>query len=208
MIVPAIIPKNFQSLEEEVSKIKELASLVQVDVCDGVFTKNKTWPFIGDFGEFDKLAKEEIGLPFFDDIDYEFHLMIDKPELSVEKWIALGASSIVFHIEATENSDDIIQILRSREVSVGIAIKPSTPNEKIEKFIPKIDFIQIMGSDKIGAHGESLQDSAIEKIKYFKNNFPDSVIAIDIGVNEETIRELEDAGASKFVSGSSFLKLI
>jgi pentose-5-phosphate-3-epimerase len=65
-----------------------------------------------------------------------------------------------------------------------------------------------MGSDKIGAHGESLQDSAIEKIKYFKNNFPDSVIAIDIGVNEETIRELEDAGASKFVSGSSFLKLI
>ncbi|MCC5260089.1 hypothetical protein, partial [Staphylococcus aureus] len=43
-VVPAIIPESFLHLHDEVSKVKDFVSLVQVDIADGQFVKNKTWP--------------------------------------------------------------------------------------------------------------------------------------------------------------------
>src|SRR6185369_1128880 len=98
-VVPAIIPENFEHLTAEVEKIKDFVNLVQVDIADGVFDNDRTWPFIGDKGDFEKLLSEEVGLPFWEDLDYEFHLMIDEPEKSLDNWIRIGATNIIVHIE-------------------------------------------------------------------------------------------------------------
>src|ERR1700735_3900520 len=98
-VVPAIIPKDFTELGEEVSKVKEYVSLVQVDVADGIYVHTKTWPYINDTGEYANLVEEMIGLPEWEDIDYEMHLMVEHPETVVEDWIKAGANSIIVPIE-------------------------------------------------------------------------------------------------------------
>src|SRR5574337_1281408 len=99
-IIPAVIPEKFSDIEHEVQKVKDLVKLVQIDIDDGRFVEAKSWPYVGDTGEFEKLIKEEIGLPFWEDVDYEFHLMIENPEQSLENWIRLGASGIIVQVES------------------------------------------------------------------------------------------------------------
>lgn len=206
MIIPAIIPKNFSQIREDCKKVKDFVTSVQVDICDGVFVKNRTWPFIESTEEFEKIKNQEIGFPFWEDLDYELHLMVENPEQVLGDFVNSGVSKIIFHIEATENPDKVISILKENGIGVGLAIKPSTSNDKVLPFLEKVDFLQIMGNDKLGFHNVELQESAVLKIKYFREKFPDLVISIDIGVNEENAKELLDLGVTNLVSGSAIFE--
>ncbi|MEK7208023.1 MAG: hypothetical protein AAB699_00565 [Patescibacteria group bacterium] len=44
-IIPAILPKTFREIEEKTLLIAGLVDTVQVDIVDGVFAPNTTWPF-------------------------------------------------------------------------------------------------------------------------------------------------------------------
>jgi pentose-5-phosphate-3-epimerase len=73
--------------------------------------------------------------------------------------------------------------------------------------LPQADFVQFMGNDKIGHSGVELDNSVINKIKYFHEKHHSTTIQIDIGVNEETIPKLKEAGVSRFISGSSIFNV-
>ncbi|MFZ2522658.1 MAG: hypothetical protein WAX44_04020 [Minisyncoccia bacterium] len=206
-VVPAIIPKNREQMEEEIKKVSSFAHLVQIDISDGIFTQYKTWPYNGQDTEyFEKLKKEEIGLPRWEEVEYEVHLMIKNPEEVVLDWIHAGVSTIIAHIESTENFQKVIDICRENEVLVGVAIKPSTDIEKIKTLVEKVDFIQVMGSDLLGKHGTKLEDRAILMIKEIQKLYPNKTIAVDIGVNQTTEDILKNAGATKLVSGGAILE--
>ncbi len=206
IVVPAIIPKNKEQMLEEIKKVSSFAELIQIDISDGIFTPFKTWPFNGqDSDYFTKLKTEEEGLPLWDSIDYEFHLMIKDPEEYVESFIHAGAKTIIVQIEAVNDLDRIINLCKQNEVVLGIALKPKTDLEKVTKVADKIDFIQMMGSDLLGKHGVELDQRAVDKIKELQKLYPDKTIAVDIGVNEETRNILVDAGVDKLVSGSFIL---
>jgi ribulose-phosphate 3-epimerase len=205
-VLPAIIPINKEQLTEEIEKVSHFADLVQVDISDGVFTNTRTWPYNGQDREyFEKLKTEEEGWPKWEETDVELHLMVSKPETVLEEWIATGVSSIVAHIEATEDFQKVIDICREKNVSVGVAIKPSTDISKIENFVEQVDFIQVMGSDLLGKHGVELEEKSLEMIKSLRAKFSNSIIAIDIGVTEENAETLVDAGVNKLISGGAIL---
>lgn len=205
-VLPAIIPVNKEQLFEEMSKVSHFADLVQVDISDGVFTNTRTWPYNGqDRDYFEKLKTEDEGWPKWEDTDVELHLMVNKPEEVMEEWIATGVASIVAHIEATEDFQKVIDICREKNVSVGLAMKPNTEIEKIEKFVPQVDFIQVMGSQLLGKHGVELDEKSLEVIKTLRAKFPNSIIAIDIGVTEENAETLVEAGVNKLISGGAIL---
>ena len=90
-------------------------------------------------------------------------------------------------------------------MSVGVAIKPSTDISKLEPFVSGVDFIQVMGSDELGKHGVELEDKAVDMIKALRERYPERIIAIDIGVSEETAGMLVDAGVTKLISGGAIL---
>lgn len=204
LVVPAIIPKTREQMEEEIKKVSGFVSLIQIDISDGLFTPFKTWPFNGqDVEYFENLKSETEGLPLWEKIDYEFHLMIQNPEDYVESFIHAGASSIIVQIEAVNNFEKIIEICKENEVSLGVAVKPKTDIEKIKAVADKADFIQVMGSDLLGKHGTVLEDRAVERIKELRALYPEKAIAIDIGVNDDTKVLLIEAGATKLVSGSA-----
>jgi ribulose-phosphate 3-epimerase len=200
-ILPAVIPKTFVYLEEEVAKVKDFASLIQVDITDGIFTKHASWPYAGDTGEYPHLVEESIGLPFWEDMDYEMHLMVENPELVIEDWIKAGASSIVVHIESTENMESVIDMCKAAEVRIGIALKPSTQTGRLAPYGDRIDFIQCMGSDDLGHHGVELDPEIFERLKELREVYPDLDLSVDIGVNEENAPDLIAAGATKLVVG-------
>lgn len=205
-VLPAIIPINKSQLEEEIKKVSYFADLVQVDISDGVFTNTRTWPYNGqDRDYFEKLKTEEEGWPKWEDTDVELHLMISNPEDVLDEWIATGVSAVVCHIEATDDFQKIIDICREKNVSVGIAIKPNTDIKRIENFVPLADFIQVMGSDLLGKHGVELDERSLEMIKSLRMKYPDSIIAIDIGVTEDNAETLVEAGVSKLISGGAIL---
>lgn len=206
LIVPAIIPSSKEELEHEIKLVAGFASTVQIDICDGVFAPNKTWPYNGrDTEFFEELRAEHVGWPEWEKVDFELHLMVSDPLSKLSDWISSGISSVIIHVESTENFSEIIDLCRNLNVGIGIALKPSTDLSKIKSFANNIDFIQLMGSDNLGYHGEALKESAILKLKELRTTFPCKTIAVDIGVNEETAPILAAAGANKLVAGGAIL---
>lgn len=205
-VIPATIPKNKSQLEEEIKIFSDFADLVQVDICDGVFTSEKTWPYNGnDQDFFEDLKKENVGWPQWENVDIEVHLMVQNPENIVSDFIKTGVSSIVVHIESTNDFQKIIDICRLSGVRLSVAIKPSSNIALLEQYQPQIDSILCMGSDKLGKHGTELEEKAIDQIKKLRATYPDSIIGVDIGVNLETKDVLLEAGVNKLISGSAIL---
>ncbi|TSD03448.1 MAG: ribulose-phosphate 3-epimerase [Parcubacteria group bacterium Athens0714_16] len=203
-IIPAIIPESFEHLSEQLSMVRDIAPLVQIDIVDGFFAPVTTWPYINKNDlDFKKIIEQEEGMPFWQDFNFEMDLMIQNPEKTIDNWINIGAINLIIHIESTNEIEKIIEKIKNSNIAVGISLNPSTPNEKIYPLIEKINFVQFMGNDKIGHHGVELDERIYEKIKDLRNKYPNLPISVDIGVNRETIQLLVDAGANKLISGSA-----
>lgn len=202
-IIPAILPKNFSEIEHKVSLVNGAVSFVQVDICDRTFTDSKTWPYInkGD-SAFEALCGEKKGLPFWDSVDYEFDLMVKKPEGIIGDFVRAGASRILVHLESTSQMEDIINEWKST-VEIGIALKPSTPLSELDSYMHKVHVVQMMGSDYIGHAGVKLEPVVLERVKAFKKAYPEHLVNVDIGVNFETAPDLLSAGVDHFVTGSA-----
>ena len=151
-IIPAILAKNFEDIEDDLGLILGAASFVQIDVCDGFFVTSKSWPFDSAQGkpdeQFEKIVKQEEGLPYWEDIDFEFDLMVKNPAQKIPDFIAMGASRIVVHLDSADD-DEIENILdeystdemREFGVEIGIGVSATTKMERVEKFVPKTAFV-------------------------------------------------------------------
>ncbi|MDO8564772.1 MAG: hypothetical protein Q7R88_02130, partial [bacterium] len=204
-IVPAIIAKEFSEIPAKLELVKGIADTVQIDICDGKFAPNKTWPYIGDHGEITEILREAEGLPYWDELDFEFDLMVSKPEEAVPFWVKAGASRVIVHIESME-PDALSDLIKEWKhvVDFGLALKPSTPLEKLETFLHEVTFVQCMGNDRISFGGVPLDEPLVlPKIAHLRKNYPELTISVDIGVNFETAPRLIAAGASRLVAGSA-----
>jgi len=212
-VIPAILPKSFREIEEKTALVRGAADTVQVDICDGQFTLNRTWPFAekGERGEmrkdrdFAELLAEKKGLPYGEELDYEFDLMVTEPQEAAPDFVRAGASRIIVHIESIE--PDALSVLIQEwkhAVDIGLALKPSTPLKRLETFLHEVTFVQCMGNDHIGFQGVSLdEETVLPKIAELRKRHPRLSIGIDIGVNMKTAPRLIAAGANRLVAGSA-----
>jgi ribulose-phosphate 3-epimerase len=214
-IIPAILPKSFDELSEAMAQVSGLVKMVQVDVCDGVFVKNKTWPYFQkNDSDFAEILKENGGFPYWEEMDFEVDLMIKPTEEEIQKWITAGAKRLVIHVESVENPEAFVEKIRSSlpspdsvfHTEVGIAINPDTPNDVLKHIVKHIDFIQCMGISNIGHQGEPFDESVLEKIHELRVLHPNVTISVDGAVNEETAPLLIDAGATRLVIGSAIFE--
>ena len=217
-IIPAILPRDFNEIEEKIGLINGLAKTVQIDICDGQFTPVASWPYRKHDDDFDKLVHEQEGFPGWEDEDFEIDLMANRPEELVDDWISAGASRIIIHIEAKGDIKKAIEILQGR-VEVGLALNEETPIEAIHDFfvIPAkagihglttgsnsmINFVQLMGIDSIGFQRQAFDDKVLGRIKQVRFKYPTIPISIDGGVSLDNASELIAAGADRLVVGSA-----
>lgn len=203
-IVPAILPESLDDLRNHLVRVKGLVASVQIDIVDGVFAPSRTWPYTGGGkDELARIAREEEGLPLWDEFDFEIDMMVADPAKALEEWVRAGAAGVVFHIGSSADLSGLIVRAREMNMRAGIAARPSTPREEVHRYIDTCDFVQLMGNDHIGDHGVVLDEKIYGDIADLKKRFPDVTIAIDIGVNEHTAPRLIAAGATKLVAGSA-----
>ncbi len=220
-IIPAILPKNYEELKNNISLVRGIANLVQVDICDGVFVKNLTWPFLSRAGgedeflsndfdvHFRKILNEEEGLPFWEEMDFELDLMVANAVENFDIYTKLGPKRIIFHLEAVGNLEEFQHFLEGIDlyirdtIDIGVAINSDTPIEKIFPLVSCIDFVQCMGIEKIGFQGQEFDSKCLEQIKSLKEKFPDLIISVDGGVNFNTASMIVEAGATRLVAGSA-----
>jgi ribulose-phosphate 3-epimerase len=207
-IIPSVIPQDLKIVREKFGKILGSVKKVQIDIVDGQYAKVLTWPFIEkNSDDLMKLARGEERFPYIDDFILEVDMMVFHPVEYLVDFISLGAKSFVIHVDSTDHIRECLDTIRNSSCKAGLGIKPSVDVDLLQPFLPKADFVQFMGNDKVGHNGIELDKSVINKIKYFHEKHPSMTIQIDIGVNEENILKLKEVGVTRFVSSSSIFNV-
>jgi ribulose-phosphate 3-epimerase len=228
-IIPALMPKDFSELEQYAEQLNGLVSTVQIDVMDGIFVPETSWPYESAGAEdasassapapcttFKEIVGQDRKFPKADTLAYELDLMIDTPEKGIKAWTQTGATRLIFHIESVKDHDWFWKQLAHVKspapqfgvfgVEIGLAFNIETPNEQIIPHVEKLDFVQFMGIEKIGFQGQSFDERVLPKIEDLRKSFPELIISVDGGVSMETAPRLIDAGVNRLVSGSAILK--
>ena len=204
-IIPAIMPKDYEHLDEMMSLFVNVVPLVQLDIMDGKFVPARTWPYPKDT-HFDAIVAEEEGMPSWENIDFEVDLMIENPEFWVQKWVTAGASRIIVHVESMKDFGVIRDAVPEGLIELGLAINTSTPLSALDQYLNRIDFVQCMGIAKIGFQGQPFDERVLDYVRALRAAHQNLQISIDGSVNFETARALVDAGATRLVSGSAILE--
>jgi len=218
-IIPAIIAKNFAELQKKVKLVEPYVKTVQLDVMDGVFVDNKTWPF--DFAQGKPSVSELDNLET--DIFLEAHLMVGNPHRILNEWLNAKVGRIILHWEAIEkiHNHELLPYKTqvdvkfpisnlSREVhrcgkQFGVALNPKTPIAVLDNFIGDIDLVLLMSVDP-GFAGQNFKEEVIFKIIALRQRYPDVKIEVDGGVNLDNLGKLKKTGADFLVMGSAIFQ--
>lgn len=214
-IIPAILEKNFTEIKNKITSLREQTKCIHIDICDGIAVPNQTWPFatggIDDY-DFRKIMNEEEGMPYWEDFDFEFDLMVADAMENFDLYMKLGPKRIIFHLFAQKDLQEFEDFLEGMDmyvrdnVQIGLAFRPSDDLAVVSRLSHKVDFLHAMGSDKIGYQGEPFSDKAFENIKFLKKELPGIVISVDIGVNLQNAEAILDTGADRLTIGSAIWK--
>jgi ribulose-phosphate 3-epimerase len=211
-VIPAVLAKDINDLRQKIANVVNVSHIVQIDMCDGKFVSSSSWPMQrGDMESTAIILDEEEGMPYWENLDFEFDLMVKDAIKQFDFFVRLGAKRIIFHLEAEDEKElkdfiDSIDLYTRENLDIGIAINTTTPIEKLFPFINSIDFVQCMGIEHIGFQGEAFDTRVLSQIKELKNKYPDLIISVDGSVNEDTAPLLVEAGASRLVVGSALMR--
>jgi ribulose-phosphate 3-epimerase len=194
-ILPSLLMCDFGDLKGEVSRLESAGTRVlHLDVMDGHFVPNLTYgmPIVE-------------GLRRHTDLPLDVHLMISDPLTYAEPMAQAGADLLTFHVEAVENPGQVARRIRDLDVGVGVALNPTTPLEKLDECLDDVDLVLAMSVDA-GFGGQAFNPIALEKLSVLREAYPDLLLEIDGGINQETIGAAREAGADLFVVGSAIFK--
>lgn len=195
-IAPSILSADISKLGEDLIMLdKGGADWIHVDVMDGHFVPNLT------FGPNVVAAAK-----MYTDLPLDVHLMVEEPDKMINAFVEAGANFLSVHAEATNNIHQVIQYIRSQNVSPGVVINPGTPVSTIQPVLSSVDLVLVMTVNP-GFGGQSFIPDMLSKIEelaaYRTQHDLDYLIEVDGGVNEETIKLCHAAGADVFVAGSN-----
>ncbi|MDM5338026.1 ribulose-phosphate 3-epimerase [Fictibacillus enclensis] len=195
-VAPSILSADFSKLGEEVRAADESgADYIHIDVMDGHFVPNITMgPLVVN------------AIRPFTDLTFDVHLMIENPDQYIPNFAEAGADIITVHVEACPHLHRTIQLIKEHGKKAGVVLNPATPIDTIKHVLPELDLVLIMSVNP-GFGGQSFIQESLSKIKELRTLIDekglDVEIEVDGGVNAETARLCEKAGATVLVAGSA-----
>ena len=156
-LAPSILSADFADLKSALAQCESGgAHWIHVDVMDNQFVPNLT-----------------IGPPVVKSLRpktnkfLDVHMMVINPENLVESFAKAGADMITFHVEATNDVQSVIDLIKATGTQVGLSIKPSTKLEEIEPFYDQLDLILVMSVEP-GFGGQGYIESSTERVMKIK----------------------------------------
>ena len=68
------------------------------------------------------------------------------------------------------------------------------------------DFVHLMTIAKVGKQGYKFDERSIERVEEVHRRYPKTIISVDGGETKDTVKELVQAGASRFCIGTALNK--
>jgi ribulose-phosphate 3-epimerase len=187
---------DFARLAEEVqAAVEGGATLLHADVMDGHFVPNITMgpPVVA------SLRKAT-------DVPIDVHLMIENPDEYISAFVDAGANWVSVHQETSRHLHRTLELIRSRDVQVGVVINPATPVETLTEVLHMVDFVLIMSVNP-GFGGQKFIAASLKKIYRLAAlrstmglNFR---IEVDGGISMNTVADVVRAGAEILVAGNA-----
>ncbi len=199
---------NFESRKESeivLNLERSKTDYYHIDVTDGIFVEKVDYDWMKGLCSY---IKRISNLPL------DIHLMVKDVKSAVDDFAVFEPNIISFHYEACKDDEEVmemINLIKSYNCRVGIAINPDTPAEKIYRFLSYIHLVLVM-TVKPGKGGQGFIPEMLNKIgdlkKYQTDNNLDFQIEVDGGVNLATCEKVKQAGAEVLVAGTAIINAV
>ncbi|MEE3494069.1 MAG: ribulose-phosphate 3-epimerase [Butyrivibrio sp.] len=195
----SILSADFARLGSQIEEVDKAGThYIHIDVMDGMFVPSISYgmPIVKSIrGITDKL--------------FDVHLMIVDPIRYIKNFVDVGADSVTFHQEATDDPMAVIDEIHKYGKKAGIAIKPATPIDAIVPYLEKVEMVLVMTVEP-GFGGQQLIPESLDKVRELRKLIDKKGIDVDIqvdgGIYIDNVEEILEAGANVIVSGSGIFK--
>ena len=158
------------------------ADYLHIDVMDGEFVAAKNF----NLNEVSKI-KEQTTKPL------DIHLMVQDIIPAILLYRTLAPKYLTFHLEAVSLPKEIISLIKSFDIKVGISIKPTTDLSLVLPYLKEIDLLLLMSVEP-GAGGQKYLEETTLRLSYLSEYITDkklnTKISLDGGLNDKIITKL------------------
>jgi len=190
---PSLLSADFSRIEEEAQSVLPGADRFHWDVMDGHFVPNLTFgpPVVN-------TLRRRLEEPF------DIHLMIDRPARYAPKFDARSDDVIIFHVETKDPVNEVVSAILSVGARVGVSLRPATSLDTLEAILDDVSYVLVMSVEP-GFGGQAFMPEAVPRIRQLREMIGGRSIdiAVDGGINAETIRGVVEAGAEIIIAGSA-----
>lgn len=196
ILSPSLLAANFSCLDRQVAKVEEAgAQWLHLDIMDFHFVPNLT------FGSGVVKSLRPLSKMVFD-----AHFMVENPEIYIDSFKKAGADYFTFHLEAAEDPDKVIDLVKEAGMKCGISVKPKTDVKLLEPYLSRLDLVLVMSVEP-GFGGQSFMEDMLKKAEWLREQKRENsygyLIEIDGGINRETAVKAVKSGVEVLVAGTA-----
>jgi len=197
-IAPSVLAWDLGDLGGAIQiSVRGGADQVHLDVIDGHFAPNIT------FGPGTVKALRRRS-----DLKFDTHLMIDSPQVYVDKFLEAGSDLLSFHAEVLTGSkfDELYRAVHAKGREMGLALNPKTvlPRWAVDR-LDRISTMVVMTVNP-GFSGQTMDMSVMPKLRKICTLVRDRGLPTDIevdgGIEPENVHEVVKRGGNVLVAGA------